>query len=515
MTNHIILPASMIKVLLIHMFHRPSIAADVKVWVYGDGRYAEDIDMFNELLGYFQAVIPYVPIMDIDSYYKIEDKKIDIKGVPGINTIYKQASDIVRNNKFGEIILPDDRVNIIATSTLWLALAIVLKREKILNHAARIISLLPLNNAAIFENLKLLCQEFKNAVRIDIVNEGRCSDILAAARVVEAMEPPEEPDGIYITTEKYSPFYISDEDLPTLVTGMSIRIIYHLKTAFECAVNDEDFLKRTRVGNSFKDYEPLKKIRKILLSFTDYLESLSNRFRCNFVPTDISKILSKISPEPEGLSVKHYCKVALKYLILSSMDVLSTVDMGKNFDESPMQENQFEYDDFSNCINPFFIIDKTQEAFKGMAITGISLRSACLDAWEYVMNSSSLPNFQEIKIRPDSPEWSKLAFFKGSEAVKSQKVCFMFEIENYGLIITSPYTGFAVSKPSGATNRELVDRDPIFKRFIYDYVMNVPGFSSEFKEYVSNACSTDETSTNNKSFFENYPEFGKNIPIYT
>lgn len=488
MTNHVILPAAMVKPLLLHMFHKPTIDADVKLWVYGgkdDGEALRNYHNYHKSIMMIDATYPLITIGQCEYIEETAARGSH----SGFSTLEDRAKELVDKN-FKSAIMKIDRVNIIADTEYWLAVAAMFKSCDIIDSAPRVIANIKTDSAEARENLKYLFGIYNGAIRIDLIDAtSKNCDLLCAARTVEAMEPPEESNGIYLTKEKSFQLYATECHLPTPVTGTSISFIKQLGRTLADAAREEKFLKLTRTQGIYSTSETVKCLQKSLEYFDKYLHGLQARFKSTYQTESYSRQMSRVDEAAPGLGVNTYVKLALKILISMCINNIKNVDLGTDAEEYEIDEEQERVPNLELCIDPNLGYRLMDRAFSGAGgEQAARLRSACMDVWEalYRCDDRELQIAEYLIEEPDQAQ---------------------YKIERPGewTAITTNSTGFAVNSLQEREIKELRERDKDFKCFLYGYVMIVGGFSEGFKNYVSRNCGSNEV-YNPEGFHAKYPE---------
>ncbi len=518
MNSHLILPASMVKPFILHLLHRTKLESNFKLWIYGEGQgdISQDLRDYQELHEILSDLMGSEVMKGISEVSQLNIPSENEVRTPGIGTLLARADKIVLNQLVDNI-QPDDEVVIVTTSQLGFALALSFKFHNIIRKSPRVISTVNYNDNTSLANLNLLYHEYNGIIRIDLIYRGKATVILAVSRAIEAIEPPDEPNGIYITKLKDTVFYHKDTDLPTPVTAISMRTLIQLRYNLSTAKLDSKFLKKSKAEKSFPHFPVLKKLEKILDNLASYLNDIRYDVKSEFCEVNMKSDLQKLPSQPDGCSAGYYCKEALKHVLNCSFAITDIVNEGKGATEVPVQEPDLNAVQFKDCINPFLIAGATLDAFREPNSQNAPLRSRCLDMWELFMKEK-LPNSIKIEcIRPDDRNDDVQIFrtLPFSEVLVSQKALYRIVSSEDCFVITTPFTGFAVDGNifSGDV-RELSERDKKLKQFIFDYVMTVPGFADDFKKYVSNNCCTDDLDFRDFDFYSRYPRLGKRIPIY-
>lgn len=516
MNSHLILPSSMVKPFILHLLHRTTLDSDLTVWIYGDNIPVSDIEDYIALHKILSELMGADVMKGINEISKLEIPDKYCITTPGLSSILGIADKIV-TEQLAPKISPEDEIIITGTSQLGLGIALAFKYHNIVRKSPRVVTTIDIKSSTSLENIKLLFDEYSGNIRIDVVNVEKAKDILTVARAIEAIEPPDEPNGVYITKIDRNAFYYRDSDLPTPVTGISMRTLMQLRHNLTIAKTNQKFLKKIRAERSFPNFYQLRILEKSLDNLENYLIMVRNEIRSEFVPMDMTKELISIPSQPDGFSSEYYCKIALKHILNSSFEVLDIVNEGCGALKMSIPEIDIKEINFKEAINPFSIAEATLQSFRNPTKSNIELRSRCLDMWEVFMNEShpSEINVDEIRTIDGKSKWDIYRTLPYSEVLISQKALYKINVDDECIAITSPYTGFAVMNNNNISDfRELSERSIELKQFIYDYVMNIPGFSDEFKEYVTDNCKTKELSDTDKNLFTKYPHLGRKIPIY-
>lgn len=532
MTHHILLPQRMVNPLLAQLANPVAKNVNIHLWIYdGDPdimrKETDTYRAFRKDMQETDASINFPDIEDVS--YVMKEENIE-KLTPGFNDYLFRASEINKKN-FKSNIEAGDKVIIIGDGELWTGVAYTLLKEKGSQISMELILDYEKDEVATLENALLL--EGKENVRIDFVRQERGYDLVATGiALVSVLE--KLPEGVYVQRGgSKDVLYLTDREMDLKTLAMSIANIKQLESNLNVASGSEKFRKKTKVEGGFEEY--LKNINAYLKNVEDYLFSIRTIYRPDFRPSDMTGKINKMSNSANGLSSKFYCQSALKEILKLSLSEVTGFSLKgeKTAIKKLISEEASPLIDFSEIINPFLSAKETKDAFSREDERARKLRSACLDIWErifenildkvrYDSEKKDYVKVEELTKKADKESWRLYEGLPYSDETMTQAAIFnveTVEMETYEVIkqiqaFTTPATGFAVSIKKGYTGKELNERDKEFKQFIYDYVKVIGGFSQEFKNYVSDNCSTEDLSAEEKSFFEKYPLFSQHIPVY-